>query len=70
MFKKLYNIIKIVFIISIFLFSNIYISSLGISLYLFLKYYIILYIICKILQIILEITFELMDKHKKRSTKN
>ena len=70
MIKKLYNTIKILFIISVFLFPSAYMSLIGVSLYSLLKYYIILYIICKILQITLEIIFELRDKNKKPFTKS
>lgn len=60
--KKIYNILKVLFIISIFIFSKTYIQIIGPDYYLLLKIYYIAYIICKIFQLMLEIYFNLTEK--------
>lgn len=68
MIKKIYQLVKYLFLISLFIFESIYISIIGIHLYTLIKWYFICYIFFKILEIILELYFNIKN-NKRRNDK-
>ena len=60
--RTIYNIFKVLFIISLFTLENMYINIIGYEWFTIVKIYFILYIPLKILAIILEIYFNIQER--------
>lgn len=60
--RTIYNIFKVLFIISLFTLENMYINIIGYEWFTIVKIYFILYILLKILAIILEIYFNIQER--------